>query len=201
MVHTSQEDERTRVKPLSLYRSTGTERAEQPPLQQSMEHGLAKKNSALASTLPLGSTISKARDSTSPLKSHTRNYSAAEQSPDMLMQSSAKQQQTAGLETNQSLPQYQIVVQPSEYDQLPYYPAQPLQVPSQQISAMNEFQHQQHARVQILAPVSSYLYRGSNARKTVRDLLDAKAVTDASLLYEAITNKKFEQPYTRNDNN
>ena len=51
--------------------------------------------------------------------------------------------------------------------------------------------------VQMLAPVSNYLYRGSNARKTVRDLLDAKQTSDAAMLYEAITNKKFDVPVTR----
>ena len=53
------------------------------------------------------------------------------------------------------------------------------------------------APIQTLAPVQNYLYRGSNARKTVRDLLDAKQTSDAALLYEAITNKKFDVPVTR----
>jgi len=123
-VHASQGDERVRVKPLPLYQSTGTERADQPPLQQSVEHGLAKKNSAFASTLPLGSTISKQRDSPSPLKSHAKNYSAANQSPEIVAHSSVKPQQIGGreeeaLETNQSVPQYHIVVQPPEYGQPP----------------------------------------------------------------------------------
>ena len=49
----------------------------------------------------------------------------------------------------------------------------------------------------MLAPAQNYLFRGSNARKTVRDLLDAKAESDAALLYEAITRKKFDIPVTR----
>ena len=49
----------------------------------------------------------------------------------------------------------------------------------------------------MLSNVQSYLYRGSNARKTVRELLDAKNETDAILLYEALTRKKFDVPVTR----
>ena len=49
----------------------------------------------------------------------------------------------------------------------------------------------------MLAPIQNYLYRGSNARKTVRDLLDAKQESDAAMLYEAITKKKFDIPVTR----
>ena len=49
----------------------------------------------------------------------------------------------------------------------------------------------------MLAPVQNYLYRGSNARKTVRDLLDAKQASDAAMLYEAITNKKFDETLRR----
>lgn len=49
----------------------------------------------------------------------------------------------------------------------------------------------------MLAPVGNYLYRGSNARRTVRELLDAKQDSDAAMLYEAITNKKFDVPVTR----
>ena len=49
----------------------------------------------------------------------------------------------------------------------------------------------------MLAPIQNYLYRGSNARKTVRDLLNAKAESDAAVLYEAITRKKFDVPITR----
>ena len=52
-------------------------------------------------------------------------------------------------------------------------------------------------QVQTLAPASNYLYRGSNARKTVRDLLDARQETDAALLYEAITKKKFDVPVNK----
>ena len=51
----------------------------------------------------------------------------------------------------------------------------------------------------MLAPAKNYLYKGSNARKTVRDILDAKQEFDAALLYEAITNKKFDVPVTRQD--
>ena len=51
----------------------------------------------------------------------------------------------------------------------------------------------------MLAPVQSYLYRGSNARRTVRDLLDAKNESDAAFIYEAITSKKFDVPATRQD--
>lgn len=51
--------------------------------------------------------------------------------------------------------------------------------------------------VQMLAPTKNYLYRGSNARKTVRELLDARHNGDAALLYEAITKKKFDVPVTR----
>ena len=49
----------------------------------------------------------------------------------------------------------------------------------------------------MLAPVQNYLYRGSNARRTVRELLDARQECDAALLYEAITSKKFDVPVTK----
>ena len=76
---------------------------------------------------------------------------------------------------------------------------QPAMRPASQQKALQQQSRtaNQAARVQMLAPVTSYLYRGSNARKTVRDLLDAKQTSDAALLYEAITEKKFDVPMTR----
>ena len=115
----SQDGERVRVRPLPLYTSTGTDRAEHLLLQQSVEHGPAGKGSALASTLPLGSTLSKHRDTRSPVKSHTKNHSAAEASPEALLQSAIKQPRFAGPDPGQPLPQYQVGAQRSEYDPLP----------------------------------------------------------------------------------
>ena len=102
-LHASQDAERARVKPLPLYQSAGANLADHPQ-QQSTGHGLANRDSAFASTLPLGSTLSKQH---SPVKSHTKNHSATNQSPEMPLHSSAKPQRFAGLDPNLSVPQYQ----------------------------------------------------------------------------------------------
>ena len=54
-------------------------------------------------------------------------------------------------------------------------------------AALRAVQFDQSGISQILSPKSSFLYRGSSARRTVASMLNAKDVTDPALIFTLIT--------------